>query len=49
MAIAQIAQESDFERNCMAARNVEELRHIILLSSRRREAKQSQIMGENTE
>jgi len=39
MAIAQIAQESDFERNCMAARNVEELRHIILLSSRRREAK----------
>ena len=39
MAIAQIAQGPDFERNWLEARNEEELRHIILLSSRRREVK----------
>ncbi len=39
MAIAQIAQEPDFEKNWLEARNTEELRHIILLSSRRRESK----------
>lgn len=39
MAIAQIAQGPDFERNWLGARNEEELRHIILLSSRRREVK----------
>jgi len=38
MAIAQIVQEPDFERNFLQARDVEELRNIILLSSRRREA-----------
>jgi amino acid transporter len=37
MAIAQIAQEEDFEKNWLAARNVEELRDIILLSSRKRD------------
>lgn len=37
MAIAQIAQEKDFEKNWMAARNIEELRDVILLSSRKRE------------
>jgi APA family basic amino acid/polyamine antiporter len=36
MAIAQIAQEKDFEKNWLAARNVEELRDLILLSSRKR-------------
>jgi len=39
MAIAQIAQEVDFERNFLEARNVEEMRHIILLSNRKREPK----------
>ncbi len=37
MAIAQIAQEKDFEKKWMAARNIEELRDVILLSSRKRE------------
>lgn len=37
MAIAQIAQEKDFEKKWLAARNVEELRDVILLSSRKRE------------
>ncbi len=39
MAIAQIAQQSNFEKNWLEARTTEELRHIILLSSRRREPK----------
>ena len=37
MAIAQIAQQSDFEKNWFAARNIEELRDVILLSNRTRE------------
>ncbi len=37
MAIAQIAQEENFEKNWLAARNIEELRDVILLSSRTRE------------
>ena len=37
MAIAQIAQEEDFEKNWFAARNIEELRDVILLSSRKRD------------
>ncbi len=37
MAIAQIAQEDDFEKNWLAARNIEELRDVILLSSRKRD------------
>ncbi|MBN1871112.1 MAG: amino acid permease [Candidatus Omnitrophica bacterium] len=36
MAIAQIAQEEDFEKNWLKARNIEELRDIILLSNRKR-------------
>jgi len=39
MAIAQIAQEVDFERNFLEAKDVEEMRHIILLSNRKREPK----------
>ncbi len=37
MAIAQIAQEKDFEKNWLAARNIEGLRDVILLSNRTRE------------
>ncbi|MEA3305580.1 MAG: amino acid permease [Candidatus Omnitrophota bacterium] len=37
MAIAQIAQEKDFEKKWLAARNIEELRDVILLSSRKRD------------
>ncbi|MBL7071649.1 MAG: amino acid permease [Candidatus Omnitrophica bacterium] len=37
MAVAQIAQEEDFEKNWLAARNIEELRDVILLSSRKRD------------
>ena len=37
MAIAQIAQEENFEKNWLAARNIEELRDVILLSSRKRD------------
>jgi APA family basic amino acid/polyamine antiporter len=37
MAIAQIAQEKQFEQRWLAARNVEALRNLILLSTRRRE------------
>ena len=37
MAIAQIAQEKDFEQRWMAARNIEALRNLILLSTRRRD------------
>ena len=37
MAIAQIAQETDFEKKWLEARNIEELRDVILLSSRKRD------------
>jgi len=37
MAIANIAQESHFEKRWLAARNREELRDVILLSNRRRD------------
>ena len=37
MAIAQIAQEKDFEKKWLAARNSEELRDVVLLSSRKRD------------
>jgi APA family basic amino acid/polyamine antiporter len=37
MAIAMIVQETDFEKKWMAARNLNELRDVILLSNRRRE------------
>ncbi len=37
MAIANIAQESHFEKRWLAARNTEELRDVILLSNRRRD------------
>ena len=36
-AIAQIAQDADFDKNWLRARSVEELRDIILLASRHRE------------
>jgi len=36
MAIAQIAQEEDIEKNWMRARNIEEIRDVILLSNRKR-------------
>lgn len=35
-AIAQIAQDEDFDRNWLKARNIEELRDFILLAERRR-------------
>jgi amino acid transporter len=35
-AIAQIAQDKDFDRNWMSARNSEELRDIVLLAERKR-------------
>ena len=38
MAIANIVQESDFEKRWMSARNAEELRDVILLSNRKRES-----------
>jgi len=37
MAIAQIAQESDFEKRWLAARDAEAIRNLILLSTRTRE------------
>jgi amino acid transporter/mannitol/fructose-specific phosphotransferase system IIA component (Ntr-type) len=37
MAIAQIAQEKDFEQRWLAARNIEAIRNLILLSTRRRD------------
>jgi mannitol/fructose-specific phosphotransferase system IIA component (Ntr-type) len=37
MAIAQIAQESDFEKRWLAARDAEAIRNLILLSTRKRE------------
>lgn len=38
MAIAQIAQEKDFEKRWLAARDTETIRNLILLSTRKREA-----------
>ncbi|MFH1940851.1 MAG: amino acid permease [bacterium] len=38
MAIAHIAHEGDFEAKWLAARNKEELRDVVLLSSRRRDS-----------
>ncbi len=38
MAIANIAQEPDFENKWLAARNSEELRDIVLLSTRKRDS-----------
>jgi mannitol/fructose-specific phosphotransferase system IIA component (Ntr-type) len=37
MAIAQIAQEKDFEKQWLAARDIEAIRNLILLSTRRRD------------
>ena len=37
MAIAQIAQEKDFEQRWLAARDIEAIRNLILLSTRRRD------------
>ncbi len=37
MAVAQIAQEKDFERRWLAARDTEAIRNLILLSTRRRD------------
>jgi amino acid transporter/mannitol/fructose-specific phosphotransferase system IIA component (Ntr-type) len=37
MAIAQIAQEKDFERQWLAARDIEAIRNLILLSTRKRD------------
>ena len=37
MAIAQIAQEQDFETKWLSANNIEELRDVILLSNRQRD------------
>ncbi len=39
MAIAQIAQEKQFEQRWLTARDVEALRNLILLSTRKRDAK----------
>ncbi len=36
MAVAQVTQETDFDRNWLRARDTRELKHIILLSKRRR-------------
>ena len=38
MAIAQIAQEKDFEQRWLAARDTEAIRNLILLSARKRDA-----------
>ena len=38
MAIAQIAQEKDFEQRWLAARDTEAIRNLILLSTRKRDA-----------
>ena len=38
MAIAHIAQEKQFEQRWLAARDVEALRNLILLSARKRDA-----------
>ncbi|MEA3224445.1 MAG: PTS sugar transporter subunit IIA, partial [Planctomycetota bacterium] len=39
MAIAQVAQEKDFEQQWLAARDTEAIRNLILLSTRRRDTK----------
>ncbi|MBA7681116.1 hypothetical protein ES703_89445 [subsurface metagenome] len=39
MAIAQIAQEKDFEQRWLAARDPAEIRNLILLSARKRDTK----------
>lgn len=39
MAIAQIAQEKDFEQRWLAARNAAAIRNLILLSTRKRDTK----------
>ena len=38
MAIAQVAQEKDFEQRWLAARDIEAIRNLILLSTRKRDA-----------
>jgi len=38
MAIAQVAQEKDFEQRWLAARDTEAIRNLILLSTRKRDA-----------
>jgi mannitol/fructose-specific phosphotransferase system IIA component (Ntr-type) len=38
MAIAQVAQEKDFEQQWLAARDTEAIRNLILLSTRKRDA-----------
>ena len=38
MAIAEIAQEVDFEKKWLEAKSIEELRDMIILSTRRRES-----------
>jgi hypothetical protein len=37
MAIAQVAQEKDFEKRWFAARDTEGIRNLILLSTRKRD------------
>jgi hypothetical protein len=37
MAIAQIAQEKDFEKRWLAARDAEGIRNLVLLSKRTRD------------
>jgi APA family basic amino acid/polyamine antiporter len=37
MAVAQIAQEKDFEKRWLAARDIEAIRNLILLSARKRD------------
>ncbi|MHC4144174.1 MAG: PTS sugar transporter subunit IIA, partial [Planctomycetota bacterium] len=39
MAIAQIAQQKDFEQQWLAARDTEAIRNLILLSTRKRDPK----------
>ena len=41
-SIAQIAQEGDFEKRWLAARDTEAIRNLILLSTRKRDADQSE-------
>jgi mannitol/fructose-specific phosphotransferase system IIA component (Ntr-type) len=40
MAIAQIAQEKDFEQQWLAARDIEAIRNLLLLSTRKRDSNQ---------
>jgi hypothetical protein len=39
MAIAQIAQEKDFEKRWLTARDTQTMRNLILLSKRKRDPK----------